>query len=107
MHLKKSWNKIGVLHIPMSVDLYDWILSWLTCQDSLGTQLFCSLLWKFWACRNNAIFKGTPMEPIRRAEEVMQFVQNFNEANPPRSVRPHSAVLPVSSPPLLSVFVDA
>jgi hypothetical protein len=45
-------------HIPMSVDLHDWILSWLTYQDSLGTQLFCTLLWKFWACENNAIFKG-------------------------------------------------
>ncbi|MCI41617.1 hypothetical protein A2U01_0062850, partial [Trifolium medium] len=40
----------------------------------------------------------------------MQFVHDFNEANPPRSARtalPHSAVLHVSVPPLLSVFVDA
>jgi len=43
-------------HMPFEVDLHDWILSWLTCQDQLGSQLFCSILWKFWTGRNNVVF---------------------------------------------------
>jgi hypothetical protein len=50
-------------HTPRDIDIHDWLLKWLTCQDSLGVQFFCILLWKFWAARNAVVFKGTPLDP--------------------------------------------
>ncbi|GAU38301.1 hypothetical protein TSUD_157860 [Trifolium subterraneum] len=71
-------------HIPVSVDVSVWILSWLTCKDMIGTQLFCVLLWKFWYGRNQVIFKGVVLDPIALAAEAALYVHEFNEANPRR-----------------------
>jgi len=75
-------------HIPPDVDLHDWILKWLTCQDSLGAHFFCTLLWKFWAGRNAAVFKGSPLDPSLLAADAMNSVHEFNEANRRRGRRP-------------------
>ncbi|CAJ2671909.1 unnamed protein product [Trifolium pratense] len=94
-------------HMPLQVDLFDWILSWLTCHDTLGTQLFCTILWKFWAARNNVVFRGDKLEPVCLVDEAMSFVQEFNDANPPRRGRvslPLIAVTPPVSRPSFSVF---
>ncbi|RHN71717.1 putative ribonuclease H-like domain, reverse transcriptase zinc-binding domain-containing protein [Medicago truncatula] len=95
-------------HIPNDIDLHDWILNWLTCQDPFGVQLFCTLLWKFWAGRNAAVFKGVPLNPTVLANETLSFVNEFNEANPRRNTRT-VRIIPVIQPlPMLfSVFVDA
>ncbi|XP_045822165.1 uncharacterized protein LOC123915058 [Trifolium pratense] len=74
-------------HIPIDIDLHDWILKWLVCQDPLGVQLFCTLLWKFWAGRNAVIFNGWQMDPTFLALDALSFVQEFNEANPSRNRR--------------------
>ncbi|WJX88904.1 hypothetical protein P8452_70944 [Trifolium repens] len=71
-------------HIPHSIDLSFWILSWLTCKDMVGTQLFCILLWKFWYGRNQTIFKGVVIDPIALAADAICYVHEFNEANPRR-----------------------
>jgi ribonuclease HI len=96
--------------MPLQNDLYDWILSWLTCHDTLGTQLFCIILWKFWAARNNVVFRGDRLDPVRLADEAMSFVQEFNEANPSNRGRvslPLITNMPSISAPSFSVFVDA
>lgn len=45
-------------HIPEAVELNVWIVKWLAYKDMLGTQLFCTLLWKLWFARNQIVFKG-------------------------------------------------
>jgi exonuclease III/ribonuclease HI len=97
-------------HMPFEMDLHDWILSWLTCQDMLGSQLFCTILWKFWTGRNNTVFQGINMDPPRMAEEALNFVAEFNEANPRRHIRTGMYQVlsqPPLNPPLFSLFVDA
>lgn len=97
-------------HIPMGVDLHDWLLKWLTCQDPLGAQFFYTLLWKFWTGRNEVVFKGLPLDPARVAEAAMNFVHEFNAANPkrPRSTIVSEALLqPTNNSPMFSMFVDA
>jgi hypothetical protein len=71
-------------HIPLDIDLNDWILNWLTCQDSLVVQLYCALLWKFWAGRNAKVFNGVHLDLTRLAMDVVNFIYEFNEANPQR-----------------------
>jgi ribonuclease HI len=96
--------------MPSQIDINDWILSWLTCHDTLGTQLFCTILWKFWAARNNVVFRGDGLEPVRLADSAMSFVREFNETNP--SIRgrvspPVITTMPSVPAPSFSVFVDA
>jgi ribonuclease HI len=97
-------------HPPLNVDLNCWLLEWFTCSDKLGTQLFCTILWKFWFARNQFIFKGFPIDPVRLAQTALQFVQDFNIAN--LKSRPSQAATRernTSTPPLrqFSMFVDA
>lgn len=74
----------------------------------MGVQLFCTLLWKFWAARNAAVFKGVTLNPTVLANEAMTFVFEFNEANPRRNTRIVSTVPATQPLPMLfSVFVDA
>jgi hypothetical protein len=61
-------------HIPLDTDLNDWILKWSTCQDSFGVQLFCALLWKFWAGRNAIVLNGVHLDPTRLAMNVVNFI---------------------------------
>ncbi|GAU35964.1 hypothetical protein TSUD_207680 [Trifolium subterraneum] len=96
-------------HVPLNTDLHYWILKWLTCQDALGSQLFCTLLWKFWTAINNVVFNGIQLEPVRIAEEAMSFVQEYNAANPIKRGRISSSlpnILPAAPRPLFSIFVD-
>jgi hypothetical protein len=97
-------------HVPLNIDLHDWILKWLTCQDALGSQLFCTILWKFWTARNNVVFNGIRLDPTRLVEEAMSFVQDFNAANPTRrgqiTISP-TINLPAAPRPMFSIFVDA
>jgi hypothetical protein len=83
MRLTLFASNLGT-HIPQCVDLSVWILSWLTCKDMVGTQLFCILLWKFWYGRNQTIFKGVVIDPIALAADAICYVHEFNEANPRR-----------------------
>ncbi|PNX85341.1 hypothetical protein L195_g041409, partial [Trifolium pratense] len=86
------------------------ILTTLVHEDPLGIQLFCTLLWKFWAGRNAVIFNGWQMDPTRLALDAMNFVHEFNEANPSRNRRVLVSQA-ISDPPrstsLNSMFVDA
>jgi ribonuclease HI len=97
-------------HIPIDIDLHDWILKWLVCQDPLGVQLFCTLMWKFWDGRNAVVFKGWQMDPTRLALEALNFVHEFNEANPSRNRRvmgSQTISQPSRCTSLFSLFVDA
>ncbi|XP_045830934.1 uncharacterized protein LOC123922244 [Trifolium pratense] len=97
-------------HIPIDIDLHDWILKWMVCQDPLGVQLFCTLLWKFWAGRNAVIFNGWQMDPTWLALDAMNFVHEFNEANPSRNRRvqvSQEISEPSRSTSMNSIFVDA
>ncbi|CAJ2654058.1 unnamed protein product [Trifolium pratense] len=92
------------------IDLHDWILKWMVCQDPLGVQLFCTLLWKFWARRNAVIFNGWQMDATWLALDAMNFVHEFNEVNPSRNrrVQVSQAISdPSRSTSMNSIFVDA
>jgi hypothetical protein len=84
-------------------------LKWLTWQDFLGVQLFCAMLWKFWAGRNVAVFKGIQLDPTHLGMHAVNFIYDFNEANPPRAIRTplrQSVNLHSTSPTSFSIFVD-
>jgi ribonuclease HI len=72
-----------------------------------GDSVFFILLWKFWAGRNAAVFKGTPLDPSKLAADAMSFTHEFNEASPRQVVR-RPEVTPVTQgiPVGVSVFVD-
>jgi hypothetical protein len=91
-------------HIPMNIDLHDWMLDWLLCQDPLGVQLFCVLLWKYWAGRNAAVFNGVQLDPTRLALDAMSFVHDFNEANSPKIRRATMAQVPIQQNTVNTVF---
>jgi hypothetical protein len=88
----------------MNIDLHDWMLDWLLCQDPLGVQLFCVLLWKYWAGRNAAVFNGVQLDPTRLALDAMSFVHDFNEANPPKIRRATMAQVPIQQNTVNTVF---
>jgi hypothetical protein len=73
-------------HPPLNTDLNCWILDWLTCSDNLGAQLFCTILWKFWFHRDQVVFKNSSLDPVRLAQDAMQDVHEFKEAN--KTIRP-------------------
>ncbi|KAK2405034.1 hypothetical protein P8452_10587 [Trifolium repens] len=97
-------------HPPLSVDLNCWLLEWLSCSDKLAAQLFCTILWKFWYARNQAVFKGSPVEPVRVAQSALLFVHDFNNANlnsrPLQAAIRENNTLPIP-PRQFSIFVDA
>jgi hypothetical protein len=44
------------------------------------------LLWKFWAGRNVAVLKGIQLDPTHLGMYAVNFIYEFNEANPPRAI---------------------
>lgn len=48
----------------------------------LGTQLFCTTLWKLWFARNQFLFKSIAVDPIRINADVLSFVSEYVAANP-------------------------
>lgn len=68
-------------HTPFNVALNCWLLEWLSCADKEGSQLFCTILWKIWFARNQAVFNGSVIDPVNLAQTAVQFLQEFNEAN--------------------------
>ncbi|CAJ2652968.1 unnamed protein product [Trifolium pratense] len=111
----KVWKEIWKAPVPNKVKNFMWrltknILPTRANLHKKGTQLFCTILWKFWAARNNVVFRGDKLEPVCLVDEAMSFVQEFNDANPPRRGRvslPLIVVTPPVSRPSFSVFVDA
>lgn len=79
-------SPLGV-HIPPQVDLNDWILSWLTCKDSFAIQIFCTTLWKIWTARNHCLFQKTAVIPHVIAADALDFVLEFNKANPSKKLQ--------------------
>jgi hypothetical protein len=102
-------SQIGV-HAPQSMPLNQWLLQGLTCEETMGTQLFCVLLWKIWGARNNLIFKNKPINPIEVAQDAMSFVQelpSYHQARNPTSLQDdHVTELSLSSAPNV-FYVDA
>ncbi|KAK2404541.1 hypothetical protein QL285_053869 [Trifolium repens] len=74
-------SQIGV-HAPQNLPLNSWLLQGLNCEDTMGAQLFCILLWKMWSARNNLIFNQQVVNPIVVAQEAMSFVQELNPSPP-------------------------
>jgi ribonuclease HI len=74
-------SQIGV-HAPQNLPLNSWLLQGLNCEDTMGAQLFCILLWKMWSARNNLIFNQQVVNPIVVAQEAMSFVQELNPSSP-------------------------
>lgn len=97
-------------HIPEAVELNCWILNWLTCKDMLGTQLFCTLLWKLWFARNQCVFKCIVADPVSLANNAMCYVQDYISANPRRQQQssPQASVnVETQLNSMFSMFVDA
>jgi ribonuclease HI len=102
-------SQIGV-HAPQSMPLNQWLLQGLTCEETMGAQLFCVLLWKIWGARNNLIFNSKPVNPIEVAQDAMSFVQelpSYHQARNPTSLQ-NDHVTELSLPSAPNVFyVDA
>jgi hypothetical protein len=80
---KAVWfaSPLGI-HVPENIDLKSWILTWLTCEDHFGSQVFCATLWKLWFERNQVVFKQKPFNPLEVARCAADFVADFNQSNP-------------------------
>lgn len=74
-------------HAPFNMDIHCWLLDWLSCRNKEGSQLFCTILWKLWYARNQAVFKGIAPDLVTLAQTAVQFIQEFNAANAKQ--RPH------------------
>ncbi|XP_024634454.1 uncharacterized protein [Medicago truncatula] len=80
-------------HAPFNMDLHSYLLDWLSCAVKDDSQLFCTILWKLWYARNQAVFNGATTDPVNLAHTAIQFIQEFNAANvkqrpqPPRQRR--------------------
>jgi hypothetical protein len=70
------------IHVPENIDLKSWILTWLTCEEHFGSQVFCATLWKLWFERNQVVFKHKPFNPLEVARCAADFVADFNQSNP-------------------------
>lgn len=82
---KAVWfaSPLGI-HVLENADLKAWVLKWLTCKEQLGSQIFCSTLWKLWQERNQVVFQQKPLNPMKVAKCAADFVTEFNQANPKR-----------------------
>ena len=68
-------------HAPFNMDLHSWLLDWLSCADKDGSQLFCTILWKLWYARNQAVFNGATTNPVSLAHRAVHYSQELNAAN--------------------------
>jgi len=68
-------------HAPFNMGLHSWLLDWLSCADKDDSQLFCTILWKLWYARNQAVFNGATTDPVNLAHTAVQFIQEFNATN--------------------------
>ncbi|GAU41523.1 hypothetical protein TSUD_302620 [Trifolium subterraneum] len=58
------------------------ILQWLTHSDLVAREIFSITLWKTWKARNNVIFNKGKFNPILVASSALDFLDEFNKANP-------------------------
>jgi len=95
---KLTWfsSSLG-LHVPQNSSLNNWLLCWLKRKDTLGTQLFCSILWKLWFFRNQVVFKQLSPSPPDIAIAALNFVDEFNRTVPrqKKQRQNHNAASPV------------
>lgn len=78
-------SQLGI-HVPQLIDINQWLLQGLTCEDTMGSQIFGTLLWKLWGARNQVVFNHKPLNPIEVAQAAMTFVQELNTGNPSANV---------------------
>lgn len=61
-------------------------------KDTLGAQIFCSIMWKLLYARNQIIFNQANPFPPEIANAARDFVVDFNEAVPKKTKsRKHGA----------------
>lgn len=96
--------------VPQFMDIHQWMLKGLTCEDSMGTQIFSVLLWKLWGAPNQMVFKHRPINPITVAQEAMSYVQEFNSILPNASGREIQILNQNQHPPVIEeniINIDA
>lgn len=102
-------SSLGIL-VPDHPNINGWILSWLTCKDKFGAQLFSTLLWKIWFARNQLLFKNVAVDPQRVAADANSFVSEYCLANPAISSSAGRGIgsgMQMDSSTGTKVFVDA
>lgn len=84
---KMVWfsSPLGI-HVPLELDVNDWLLHWLSCKNHFAIQVFCTTLWKIWYARNQSLFKNQKPEPHVTAADGLDFVLEFNKASPCKKV---------------------
>lgn len=84
-------SSLGV-HVPLDSTLNQWLHKWLMGKDTLGAQIFCSIMWKLLYARNQIIFNQANPFPPEIANAARDFVVDFNEAVPKKTKsRKHGA----------------
>ncbi|KEH40735.1 hypothetical protein MTR_1g033950 [Medicago truncatula] len=77
-------SSLGV-HVPLDSTLNQWLHKWLMGKDTLGAQIFCSIMWKLLYARNQIIFNQANPFPPEIANAARDFVVDFNEAVPKKT----------------------
>jgi len=81
-------------HVP----LHSSLSSWLGKKDKLGSQLFCTILWKMWFYRNQTVFKLVNTFPPDVATAAIDFVVDFNQTVPAKKSKGQQSIAAAPSP---------
>ena len=101
---KLNWfsSSLGI-HVPSNCDLNNWLLGWLEKEDMLGSQLFCTTMWKMWSYRNQVVFNQISPYPPAVANAALDFIVEFNHTNEKKrnQLQPHGAAAVAAAPSLV------
>jgi hypothetical protein len=90
-------SSLGI-HVPLHSSLTSWLLNWLEKKDKLGSQLFCTILWKMWFYRNQMVFRMVNTFPPAVATAALDFVVDFNQTVPAKKSKGQQSIAAAPSP---------
>jgi hypothetical protein len=97
-------------HIPQNLNLNDWLLHGLQCEEHLSVKIFCTTLWKFWKARNLCVFQNKPFNPIDIVHQAMDFVNELGTCSKKIIIPTHPNNIDSNIEPSVAencMFVDA
>lgn len=68
-------------HVPITMNMCNWIVQWVSFGDVFAFQLFCTLLRKILEARNKLIFEQKEFMLLDIAAAATKFICDFKEAN--------------------------